>query len=42
MHSRVNLFTVNDEQEMQRLIQAGASGLITDFPQRLAKIIGGA
>lgn len=36
----VNLFTVNDEQEMQRLIQAGASGLITDYPQRLARIIG--
>ncbi len=36
----VNLFTVNDEQEMRRCIQAGASGLITDYPQKLARILG--
>ncbi len=35
----VNLFTVNDEQEMRRCIQAGASGLITDYPQKLAHIL---
>jgi glycerophosphoryl diester phosphodiesterase len=31
----VNLFTVNDEDEMRRFIAAGVSGLFTDFPQRL-------
>ena len=34
----VNLFTVNDPKEMQRFIQAGASGLITDYPQKLKRI----
>jgi glycerophosphoryl diester phosphodiesterase len=31
----VNVWTVNEEAEMARFIQAGVSGLITDFPQRL-------
>ena len=31
----VNLFTVNEEAEMLRFMQAGAAGLITDFPQRI-------
>jgi glycerophosphoryl diester phosphodiesterase len=31
----VNVWTVNDEAEMKALIQAGVTGLITDFPQRL-------
>ncbi|GBC62761.1 glycerophosphoryl diester phosphodiesterase [Desulfonema ishimotonii] len=35
----VNLFTVNAEAEMRRFIRAGVSGIITDFPQRLARII---
>lgn len=36
---QVNLFTVNDPDEMQYFIEAGVSGLITDFPQRLTKIL---
>lgn len=35
---KVNLFTVNEVDEMRRYIDAGAAGLITDFPQRLAKL----
>jgi glycerophosphoryl diester phosphodiesterase len=31
----VNLFTVNEEEDMRRFIAAGATGLFTDFPQRL-------
>ncbi len=31
----VNPWTVNAPAEMQRLIQAGVTGLITDFPQRV-------
>jgi glycerophosphoryl diester phosphodiesterase len=31
----VNLFTVNETDEMVRFINAGVDGLITDYPQRL-------
>ncbi|MBN2299162.1 MAG: glycerophosphodiester phosphodiesterase [Deltaproteobacteria bacterium] len=34
----VNLFTVNEEKDMQRFAAAGAAGLITDFPQRLKQL----
>lgn len=32
-------FTVNDEREMNRLIDAGVAGIITDYPDRLRKLI---
>ncbi|MDJ0884832.1 MAG: glycerophosphodiester phosphodiesterase family protein [Desulfobacterales bacterium] len=32
----INLFTVNATEDMQRFAAAGAAGIITDFPQRLA------
>jgi glycerophosphoryl diester phosphodiesterase len=32
----VNLYVVNDPKDIQRWTAAGAAGLITDFPQRLA------
>lgn len=34
----INLFTVNDAEQMQQFATAGAAGLITDFPQRLATL----
>jgi glycerophosphoryl diester phosphodiesterase len=34
----INLFTVNAEADLQRFMEAGAVGLITDFPQRLAAL----
>jgi len=34
----VNLFTVNEEEDMRRFAAAGAAGLITDFPQRVIKL----
>ena len=34
----VNLFTVNEVDDMLRFIAAGAAGLFTDFPQRLANL----
>lgn len=34
----VNPWTVNDEQEMERLIEAGVTGIITDFPQVMKAI----
>ncbi|MCG8637027.1 MAG: hypothetical protein MI863_24555 [Desulfobacterales bacterium] len=36
---RVNLWTVNPEDEMKRFIAAGARGIITDFPQRLKRLL---
>ncbi len=34
----INLFTVNAMDDMQRFAAAGAAGIITDFPQRLADL----
>jgi glycerophosphoryl diester phosphodiesterase len=34
----INLFTVNEPDAMQAFAAAGADGLITDFPQRLAAL----
>lgn len=36
----VYVWTVNDEKTMRRLISMEVSGIITDFPQTLAKILG--
>lgn len=35
----VNVWTINETRDMVRYIAAGATGIITDFPQRLAKIV---
>jgi len=35
----INIWTVNKEPSMRKLIKAGATGLITDFPQVLSKMI---
>jgi glycerophosphoryl diester phosphodiesterase len=35
----VHPWTVNDEAEMRRLIRAGVTGIITDFPQRLRHLL---
>ena len=35
----VNVYTVNDEADMKALRDAGASGIITDFPQRLGVLV---
>lgn len=32
-------WTVNEEEEMQRLIDAGAAGIITDYPDKLAALL---
>ncbi len=33
---QINIWTVNDEADVRRLIQAGVDGIITDFPQQFA------
>lgn len=35
----INLFTVNEAEAMVRYIAAGVSGIFTDFPQKLARIV---
>ncbi len=35
----INVWTVNEEATMKRLIAMGATGLITDFPQRLKSVL---
>lgn len=35
----INLFTVNEQDEMIRSVNAGIDGLITDYPQRFVSII---
>ncbi len=35
---KINLFTINEVEDMKRWIDAGIDGLITDFPQRLVSI----
>ncbi|MNJ75798.1 cytoplasmic glycerophosphodiester phosphodiesterase [compost metagenome] len=32
-------FTVNEQQEMRALIDAGVAGIITDYPDRLAELL---
>jgi glycerophosphoryl diester phosphodiesterase len=36
---RVNVWTVNREAEMERFIEAGADGIITDYPERLIRLL---
>jgi glycerophosphoryl diester phosphodiesterase len=36
---RVDVWTVNDIESMQRLIDLGVDGIMTDYPQRLVKIL---
>ena len=35
----VHPWTVNDEADMRRLMRAGVTGIITDFPQRLRQLL---
>ena len=40
-HKNVPIFvwTVNDPDEMQRFIDLGVKGIITDYPDRLSKVL---
>jgi glycerophosphoryl diester phosphodiesterase len=37
---KVMPWTVNDEKEMDRLLELGVDGLITDYPEKLAAVLG--
>ena len=36
----VHVWTINDKQEMQRLIDTGVDGIMTDYPDRLLSLLG--
>jgi glycerophosphoryl diester phosphodiesterase len=36
---RVQVWTVNDINSMKRLVDLGVDGIMTDYPQRLLKVI---
>ena len=38
-NTQVHAWTINDPDEMQRLIDLGSDGIITDYPDRLLKIL---
>jgi glycerophosphoryl diester phosphodiesterase len=40
LNLKVHAWTVNEPKEMQRMIEVGVDGIITDFPTRLLKILG--
>ncbi len=40
MNARVHVWTVNDEDDMKRLLAAGVDGILTDQPDRLLRVLG--
>jgi glycerophosphoryl diester phosphodiesterase len=40
MNARVEVWTVNDEKDMKRLLAAGVDGILTDYPDRLLEVLG--
>ncbi|MEX1029505.1 MAG: glycerophosphodiester phosphodiesterase family protein [Paenibacillaceae bacterium] len=38
-NKEVHVWTVNDEKEMSRMIQAGVNSIITDYPEKLIKLM---
>ena len=37
----VHVWTINDVDEMHRLLDLGVDGIVTDFPARLARVVAG-
>ena len=41
LNLKVHVWTINDTQDMQRLVEMKVDGIMTDYPDRLLKILGG-
>jgi glycerophosphoryl diester phosphodiesterase len=39
-HLRVQVWTVNDEVDLRRMLSLGVDGIITDYPDRLLRLLG--
>ncbi len=37
---KVHVWTVNETADMQRLLEMGVHGIMTDYPDRLLKLLG--
>ncbi len=37
---KVHVWTINDETDMRRLIEMGVDGIMTDYPDRMLKLLG--
>jgi len=37
---KVHAWTVNSEEDMRRVLAAGVDGVMTDYPDRLLKLLG--
>jgi glycerophosphoryl diester phosphodiesterase len=35
----VHIYTINEEEEMNRLLDWGATGLFTDYPDRMQNVL---
>jgi glycerophosphoryl diester phosphodiesterase len=41
LNLKVHVWTINDADDMQRLIDMRVDGIMTDYPDRLLKLLGG-
>ena len=40
LNLQVHVWTINEKTDMQKLIEMGADGIMTDYPDRLLEVIG--
>ena len=40
LNVKVHVWTINDQQEMKRLLETGVDGIMTDYPDRLLSLLG--
>ena len=39
MGKKINVWTVNDEYDLRLFVEMGVDGIITDYPDRLKRIL---
>ena len=40
LNVKVQVWTVNEEADMKRLLEMGVQGILTDYPDRLLRVMG--